>query len=77
MEAMRDCGKPAIVHNGSFDLSYTLHSYAEELPGSWEEYKGLVGRWFPGGVYDTKYLSGGCARAWAGGQAMEWVRACV
>ncbi|KAI3424112.1 hypothetical protein D9Q98_009473 [Chlorella vulgaris] len=58
MEAMRDSGKPAVGHNLSFDLAFSLHSYAEELPGSWEEYKALVGRWFPGGVYDTKHLSG-------------------
>jgi hypothetical protein len=27
-----------------------------------------VGRWFPGGVYDTKHLSGGCSvgGAWCG-----------
>ncbi|EFN53567.1 hypothetical protein CHLNCDRAFT_136728 [Chlorella variabilis] len=57
MEAMRDSGKPAVGHNLAFDLSYSLHSYAQELPGSWAEYKQLVGRWFPGGVYDTKFLS--------------------
>ncbi|KAL4459112.1 hypothetical protein ABPG75_013977 [Micractinium tetrahymenae] len=56
-EAMRDCGKPAVGHNLAFDLAYSLHSYAEELPGSWEEYKALVGRWFPAGIFDTKHLS--------------------
>ena len=58
MEAIRDSGKPAVGHNLAFDLSYSLHSFAQELPGSWDEYKDLVGRWFPGGVYDTKHLSG-------------------
>jgi poly(A)-specific ribonuclease len=61
MEAIQDSGKPAVGHNLAFDLSYSLHSFAQELPGSWDEYKGLVGRWFPGGVYDTKHLSGTCA----------------
>jgi len=31
----------------------------QELPETWEEYKALVGKWFPGGIYDTKYLAGG------------------
>lgn len=56
-EAMRECGKPAVGHNLAFDLAYSLHSYAEELPETWEEYKALVGRWFPAGIYDTKHLS--------------------
>ncbi len=29
MEAMRDSGKPAVGHNLSFDLAFSLHSYAE------------------------------------------------
>ncbi|PRW61321.1 poly(A)-specific ribonuclease PARN isoform X3 [Chlorella sorokiniana] len=58
MEAMRDSGKPMIGHNLAFDLAYSLHSFARELPSSWPEYKELVHRWFPGGVYDTKHLSG-------------------
>ena len=57
MDAMRDCGKPVVGHNLSFDLSYTLHSCAAELPDTWAEYKALVARWFPGGVYDTKHLA--------------------
>lgn len=57
LEAMRDSGKPAVGHNLAFDLSYSLHSFAEELPESWDGYKALVGRWFPGGVFDTKHLA--------------------
>lgn len=59
LEAARDSGKPAVGHNLAFDLAYSLHSFAQELPGSWEQYKQLVGRWFPGGIYDTKHLAGG------------------
>ena len=56
-EAMRDCKKPAVGHNISFDLSYSLHSFARPLPPTWQGYKALVRRWFPGGVYDTKYIT--------------------
>lgn len=57
LEAMRDCGKPMVGHNLSFDLSYSLRSFAGPLPPTWEEFKGEVQRWFPGGVFDTKYLA--------------------
>eukprot|EP00887_Chlorella_sp_A99_P006934 scaffold2.g6934.t1 len=56
-EAMRDSRKPAVGHNLSFDLAYSLASYAGPLPPSWEAYKAMVARWFPGGVYDTKHLA--------------------
>lgn len=38
----------------------------QELPPTWPEFKDLVRRWFPAGVYDTKHLSGGWAaiRGW-------------
>jgi hypothetical protein len=37
MEAMRDSGKPCIGHNLAFDLSYSLHSFAQvgALPAAW------------------------------------------
>lgn len=57
LEAMRDCGKPAIAHNLNFDLAFSLHSFAETLPNSWDVYKLLVQKWFPGGLYDTKYIA--------------------
>lgn len=31
----------------------------QELPETWDEYKALVGRWLPAGIYDTKHISGG------------------
>jgi len=58
LEAMRDSGRPLVGHNCMFDLAYVLGACAEPgLPPTWEGYKHLVGQWFPGGVYDTKYLS--------------------
>ncbi|GAB4813292.1 hypothetical protein N2152v2_000338 [Parachlorella kessleri] len=56
-EAMRDSGKPAVGHNLSFDLAYSLYSFADSLPPTWEDYKAMVARWFPGGIWDTKYLA--------------------
>jgi CAF1 family ribonuclease len=54
-EMMRDCGKPAVGHNLLMDLSYSVESFVEPLPPSWEEYKALVAAWLPT-VYDTKHL---------------------
>jgi poly(A)-specific ribonuclease len=56
-ELLRDCQKPAVGHNLGFDLAYSLHSFVKPLPAGWLEYKQLIDRWFPGGVYDTKYLA--------------------
>lgn len=56
-ELLRDSHKPAVGHNLGFDLAYSLHSFVKPLPASWLEYKQLIDRWFPGGVYDTKYLA--------------------
>jgi poly(A)-specific ribonuclease len=56
-ELLRDSQKPAVGHNLGFDLAYSLHSFVKPLPASWLEYKQLIAMWFPGGVYDTKYLA--------------------
>ncbi|KAH7621320.1 putative Poly(A)-specific ribonuclease PARN [Nannochloris sp. 'desiccata'] len=57
VELMRDSRKPAVGHNLSFDVAYTLHSFAKPLPPTWMEFKDRVKKWFPGGVYDTKYIA--------------------
>lgn len=57
LDAMRDSKKPVIGHNLSFDVAYTLNSFAKPLPPTWLEYKDFVRRYFPGGVYDTKYIA--------------------
>lgn len=57
MELIRNVKKPVIGHNLAFDLAYTLHSFVQPLPPTWPEYKKLVTTWFPGGIYDTKYLA--------------------
>ena len=54
---MRDSNKPAIGHNLSFDLTFSLSAFAQQLTHSWLAYKQLVRRWLPGGVWDTKYLA--------------------
>lgn len=45
---MRDSGKPAVVHNGMFDLHYSLQSFAGYLPRRWGEFKAMAMDWFPG-----------------------------
>ena len=56
-ELMRDSNKPAVGHNLSFDLTFSLAAFAQQLPHSWLAYKQLVRRWLPAGVWDTKYLA--------------------
>ena len=57
LEAMRGCGKPMVGHNVRFDLAFCLQQFVAPSPPSWKEFKALVEKWFPGGVYDTKYLA--------------------
>jgi poly(A)-specific ribonuclease len=58
VEAMRDSGHPGVGHNCMFDIAYTLAAFAEpQLPPTWVQYKELVSRWFPSGLYDTKHLA--------------------
>lgn len=56
-ELLRASGKPVVGHNLSFDLAYSMHSFIKPLPETWQEYKELLGIWFPGGIYDTKYIA--------------------
>ncbi|KXZ42003.1 hypothetical protein GPECTOR_226g498 [Gonium pectorale] len=57
LAALRDARRPVVAHNSAFDLAYTLAQFAEPLPRSWPEYKAMVQRFFPGGLYDTKYIA--------------------
>lgn len=54
---MRDCRKPAVGHNLSFDLTFSLAAFAQQLPQGWAAFKHLVQQWLPGGVWDTKLLA--------------------
>jgi poly(A)-specific ribonuclease len=58
LELMRDSRKPAVGHNLSFDLAYILNSFCKPNPPTWMEFKDRVKKWFPSGVYDTKYITG-------------------
>mmetsp|Transcript_11195 Transcript_11195/g.22365 ORF Transcript_11195/g.22365 Transcript_11195/m.22365 type:complete len:715 (+) Transcript_11195:84-2228(+) len=57
LDLMRISGKPAVGHNYSFDVAYSLHSFVSPLPSSWEEYRKLVQWQFPGGIFDTKLIA--------------------
>ena len=54
---MRDSKKPAVGHNLSFDLTFSLAAFAQQLPQGWPAFKQLVQQWLPGGVWDTKQLA--------------------
>ena len=56
-ELLRASGKPAVGHNCMLDVAYTTASFAQSLPSTWADYKGLLKYWFPSGVFDTKYLA--------------------
>lgn len=57
MELIKNVKKPVIGHNLALDLAYSVHSFIQPLPPTWPEYKKMVSTWFPGGIYDTKYLA--------------------
>jgi len=57
LDAMRHCSKPAIGHNLSFDVAYSIHSFVSPLPPSWQEFRELVQWQFPGGIFDTKLIA--------------------
>ena len=51
LEAIRQSGKPGVVHNGMLDVAYTLEAFMQPLPPSWAAYKRLVQHWFPGALF--------------------------
>lgn len=57
MDLLRESKKPAVGHNLSFDVAYSLHCFVSPLPPSWEEYRRLVQWQFPGGLFDTKHIA--------------------
>ena len=44
-EMMRASKKPAVGHNLSLDLAFSLAAFAQPLPLDWKDYKLLVARW--------------------------------
>lgn len=57
LDAMRESCKPAVGHNLAFDIAYSIHSFVAPLPASWEEFRDMMMRQFPGGIFDTKLIS--------------------
>mmetsp|Transcript_34152 Transcript_34152/g.86030 ORF Transcript_34152/g.86030 Transcript_34152/m.86030 type:complete len:478 (-) Transcript_34152:78-1511(-) len=57
MELVRDGGKPVVFHNAVLDVPFLLERLVAPLPARYAEYKELVRTWFPGGLYDTKYIA--------------------
>lgn len=48
---------PLVVHNGFIDLMYLYHSFITALPTQFQSFVADLVDAFPGGVYDTKYIS--------------------
>ncbi len=44
-DMLRKANKPAVGHNCMLDVAYTLASFAQGLPGTWEDYKVCVWWW--------------------------------
>ncbi|GFR40195.1 hypothetical protein Agub_g755, partial [Astrephomene gubernaculifera] len=57
LEALREAGRPVVGHNPAYDLAYMLAQFSEPLPPTWTDYKALLQRTFPGGLYDTKHVA--------------------
>lgn len=57
--ALRSAGRPIVTHNGFYDVLFMWsHFEAATLPATLSEFKLDLGKKFPAGVYDTKFLSG-------------------
>lgn len=41
-DMLRKANKPAVGHNCMLDIAYTLASFAQGLPGTWDDYKVLL-----------------------------------
>lgn len=48
---------PVVVHNGFLDLMYIYHSFITDLPAQFKTFVADLLDVFPGGIYDTKYLT--------------------
>lgn len=48
---------PIIIHNGLMDLMYLYYSLYTELPNNLQAFSADLSDMFPGGIYDTKYVS--------------------
>ena len=57
-DLLRTARAPIVVHNGFFDVLFMYtHFESAQLPPTLPEFKQALGRIFPAGVFDTKFLS--------------------
>lgn len=57
VEAMRDCGRPAVGHAVCLDLVFLLQALSAPLPRTWSRFRRHANSWFPGGLYDSKHIA--------------------
>lgn len=57
LEAMRDCGRPAVGHSVYLDLVFTLQALSAPLPRTWSRFRRHANSWFPGGLFDSKHIA--------------------
>lgn len=57
-DLLKTARAPVVVHNGFFDVLFMFtHFESAQLPATLPEFKQALGRVFPAGVFDTKFLS--------------------
>ena len=54
---LTSCNKPLVVHNGLLDLLFCAHWFEAELPTGVNEFRALIKKLFPGGVFDTRLIA--------------------
>mmetsp|Transcript_12585 Transcript_12585/g.31929 ORF Transcript_12585/g.31929 Transcript_12585/m.31929 type:complete len:395 (+) Transcript_12585:3-1187(+) len=57
MHWIRTAACPVVVHNGMMDLVHLMQQFVGNIPLGWDDFKTMLLRNIPGGVFDTKVIA--------------------